>query len=65
MNTQVFKAISSAIKSARLNGAMSTRVSLETTFVLEQMFEEGAQIDSWELEGGYLTVVSNGKSITL
>lgn len=65
MTNQMFREIRKAMHTACLNGKMSTRVSLETTFVLEDMLEDDARVDSWKLEDGYVTITSNGKTFTL
>lgn len=65
MTNQMFREIRKAMHTACLNGKMSTRVSLETTFVLEDMLEDDARVDSWKLEDGYVTITSNGYTFTL
>lgn len=65
MTNRMFREIRKAMQTACLNGKMSTRVSLETTFALEDMLEDGARVDSWKLEDGYVTITSNGKTFTL
>lgn len=65
MTNQMFREIRKAMHTACLNGKMSTRVSLETTFALEDMLEEGTQVDDWRIEDGCVVITSNGYTFTL
>ena len=65
MTNQMLREIRKAMHTACLNGKMSTRVSVETTFELETMLEEGTQVDDWRLEDGCVVITSNGYTFTL
>ena len=65
MTNQMFREIRKAMHTACLNGRMSARVSIETTFELETMLEEGTQVDDWRLEDGCVVITSNGNTFTL
>ena len=65
MTNQMFREIRKAMHTACLNGRMSTRVSVETTFELETMLEGGTQGDGWRIAAGGGVIPSNGYTFTL